>query len=183
MEAPQVSGYKKTNTVWLHLDKVSKAVNSQRREVTWWWPGAVGKGHRRDQVYSGWLFLGTVETSIAGLREWYAVTLITERNKNSHNNFLLWLLFRRLIMLFFFTQQLLKEILQFFKRLKNSVLDGRFELCNKFSEPKAKNCCWDPGKKGTTMTTSNTEMNQLLLNILRFFFCLRFYLFFLEREG
>lgn len=118
------------------------------------------------------MFLGIVETSIAGLHRRCVSTLIGERNKNCHINFLFSILFKKANNAFFFIQQLLRKILQYFifQKVKNSVLDGRFELCNKqcrVFKTSSKNQLLGPREKGTTVTTSNTDSAQLLLTLLR----------------
>lgn len=77
-------------------------------------------------------------------------------------------------MVIFFNQQLLREILQFFIFQKVKIVSWIQSLNDvvnsiNFSESQAKTCCWDPGLKGTTVTISNMERNQLLLNYPKIF--------------
>lgn len=109
------------------------------------------------------MFQGIAETSIVGLHKKCVSTLIKERNKNCHSNFLFWIL-----VLFFFIQQLFREILPFFKRLKIVSWMKGLKLCSnvKFSEPLARKLLLGPREEGTTVTTSNTETAQLLWTFL-----------------
>lgn len=91
-----------------------------------------------------------------GLHKRCVPTVIEEGNvlKNYFINFLFWIFFKKAMNVFFFIQQLLREILQFFIFHKVKIVSQMKSLNNvisrvKFSELDCcQTYCWDPGRRG-----------------------------------